>query len=173
MLELLGGDPEFFEPSCISMPATLEALAIGGVKEVDGCVVPKSFKGDRIWDLTRPNVANIDDETGFECDSSEINVESFLTDAIELHELARLGLEVDFLLSTRLASAKISGPFRVIVNARPEDLELKVGNACTVRFHRLRDGQVWLKDDLEGYPEEAIAVFDITADSAATASSLT
>jgi hypothetical protein len=33
--------------------------------------------------------------------------------------------------------------------------------ACTVRFHKVRAGQVWLKDDLESYKEEAILVMDL------------
>jgi hypothetical protein len=169
MLELLGGDPEFYEPSCLSIPAALDALATGGFKEVDGCVVPASLNSDQIWSSTRPKIVNIDDETGFECDLSEINVESFLPPSVEFHELARLGCDFGGFLARKLAVVKIPGRFRVIVSARPKDLESKVGNTCTVRFHRLRDGQVWLEDDLEGYREEAIAVFDVAARSAATA----
>jgi hypothetical protein len=169
MLELLGGDPEFYEPSCLSIPAALDALATGGFKEVDGCVVPASFDRDQIWSSTRPKIVNIDDETGFECDLSEINVENFPLPSVEFHELARLGCDFGFLLATELTATKIPGPFRIIVSARPEDPESKVGNTCTVRFHRLRDGQAWLEDDLEGYREDAIAVFDVAARSAATA----
>jgi len=43
MLELLGGDPHFYESPSVDIPASLEAKPTGGFTEVDGCVVPNSF----------------------------------------------------------------------------------------------------------------------------------
>jgi len=34
------------------------------------------------------------------------------------------------------------------------------GCEATVRFHKLRAGQAWLNENLEGYLEEGIAVLD-------------
>jgi hypothetical protein len=34
------------------------------------------------------------------------------------------------------------------------------GREATVRFHKLRPGQTWLNENLEGYSEEGIAVLD-------------
>jgi hypothetical protein len=40
------------------------------------------------------------------------------------------------------------------------------GESCAVRFHKIRAGQRWLADDLEGYVDEAVLVVEAGADSA-------
>lgn len=160
MLSLLGRDPEFLEPSSVSIPAPLSDWATQGFKEVDGCVVPSSFPSTSIWSSSRVKTENIDDETGVESALTEVHIEAFLDEVAGLSEVARLGLDLGFLLQRELKSSRISGPFRIIISAQLADPDLKVGNTCTVRFHKQRTGQVWLDDDLEEYREEAIAVLD-------------
>lgn len=160
MLELLGGDPEFYEQSSLDFPVALEALGSAGFREVDGCIVPQTFSTDTIWSSTRPVVDNIEDQTGFECSLSKVHVDSFVAKETSLSELARLGLDFAWHLRKGLNESKMKGPLRVIVSARAADSESSVGAGCTVRFHRVRAGQVWLSDDLEAYKEEAIAVLD-------------
>ena len=162
MLQLLGGDPEFLEPSSILMPDALVALATSGFKEVDGCVVPASYRDNSIWTSERPRVINTDDETGFECSLSETSIENFFEEEIGLQELARTGHDFAFLLGRQLLQSGIDGSFRIIVCARHADADLRVRENCTVRYHKLRSGQVWLDDNLEAYKEEAIAALDFT-----------
>lgn len=81
-----------------------------------------------------------------------------MPEGTNLAELTRLGLDFAFLLRGALLDSRLPGPFAIIVSAHKSDLELNVGPTCTVRFHRIRAGQVWMADDLEGYKEEAIAV---------------
>jgi hypothetical protein len=100
------------------------------------------------------------DETGIEAALSEINIERFLDKPISQSELSRLGLDFGFLLRKELMRSGIAGPFRVIVSSHPADPYLNVRETCTVRFHRKREGQVWLDDQLESYKTEAIAVLD-------------
>ena len=157
MLSLLGGDPEFLEPSSIQMPEGLASIATGGFIEFDGCVVFKSISD---VDSTRRILASGDDETGIEAALSEINIEQFLDKPIDPSELSRLGLDFGFLLGKELMRSGLAGPFRVIVSTQPADPSLNVGGTCTVRFHRKREGQVWFDDALENYKSEAVAVLD-------------
>jgi hypothetical protein len=160
MLELLGGDPEFHEPSSIMTPDALVAFATSGFKVVEGCVVLASYTGNSIWTSERTKIANVDDETGFECSLSEIHIEDFFESDIGLEELARSGNDFAFQLGRALLESGIDGPFRTIVSARCADQSVRVKETCTVRFHKLRPGQVWLDENLEAYNEEAIAVLD-------------
>jgi hypothetical protein len=157
MLRLLGGDPEFLEPSSIPMPDELAVIVAGGFDESEGCVAFRSI-GD--VDQARRNLDPRDDETGIEAALSEINIERFLDRPVEQSELTRLGLDFGFLLGKELMHSGIVGPFRVIVSTQPADPSTSVGDTCTVRFHRMREGQVWLDDELENYKTEAVAVLD-------------
>jgi hypothetical protein len=164
MLDLLGADPNHYEGSSIETPASLVALATGGFKEVDDCVVPADYPESSIWSAERPKVTNIDDETGFECSISEIHIEGHFDVPIEFEELVRTGKDVAFYFGSELSKSEIEGSFRVIVSAKRADSECNVGDACVVRYHKLRAGQVWLDDNLEAYKEEAIAVLDFLHD---------
>jgi hypothetical protein len=95
MLRLLGGDPEFLEPSSIPMPDGLALIATGGFNETDGCVV---FRSTSSFDPTPQIHDNGDDETGIEAALSEINIERFLDKPKDPSELSRLGLDFGFLL---------------------------------------------------------------------------
>lgn len=158
MLDLLGGDPEYYETSVLLIPESLQEELKLGFKEFEGCVVPMSFLPSLIWSESRPKIDNIDDETGFECGLSHVHLEGFLPEGTSLTELARLGLDFACLLRGALLASRLSGPFAIVVSAHKADLELKIGATCTVRFHRIRAGQAWAADDLEKYKEEAIAV---------------
>jgi hypothetical protein len=71
-----------------------------------------------------------------------------------------MGLDFAFLLRGALLNSRVLGPFRIIISTQLPDQSLNVGTNCTVRFHRMRLGQEWLKDDLDSYKEEALAVLD-------------
>jgi hypothetical protein len=109
---------------------------------------------------TRRFLDETDDETGIEAALNDINVERFLGKPTDRSELSRLGLDFGFLLGKKLMRSGIAGPFRVIVSTHPADPSLSVGDTCRVTFHRKREGQVWLDDDLENYKLEAVAVLD-------------
>jgi hypothetical protein len=160
MLELLGGDPEFFEPNAEPVPESLVGKLVGGFKEANGCVVPSSFQATSIWSEARPRINNVDDETGFECALSEVYLEDFVDKATPLSELARIGVAYAMYLRKMLLESPVSGTFRIIVDAQRPDAEPGVGNACCVRFHKVRPGQAWLTDDLELYKENGVLVIE-------------
>jgi hypothetical protein len=163
MLELLGGDPEFYEMASIPMPPELEACVTDGFKEVDGCIVPKSFELLRIFSDAKPRIANQHDETSVECSIHEVSIDAYFNRDVDLKELARTGCDFAWLVRRELLRSNVQGPIRIIVSAQAPDVQLRVGPTCTVRFHRLRNGQAWLANDLEGYRLEAIAAFDFSA----------
>ncbi len=160
MLALLGGDPDFHEPNAEPVPDLLINEVREGFKDVDGCVVPRSFEATSIWSEIRTTSNNSDDETGFECSLSKVHLEYFVDADVPLSELARIGCAYAMYLRRALLGSQVSGDFRIIVSAQMPDPTLKVGNVCTVRFHKIRPGQAWLGDDLEAYAEEAIWVFE-------------
>lgn len=160
MLELLGGDPEFHEPNTEPVPELLVAELRDGFKEVDGCVVPRSFQASSIWSETRLRKQNVDDETGFECSLSKMHLDEFVDPSISLSELARIGCAYAMYLRGALLASPVSGHFRIIVDAQIPDAEFRVGNVCSVRFHKIRPGQAWLVDDLETYKQNALWVFE-------------
>jgi len=160
MLELLGGDPEFYEPNSEPVSESLVGKLREGFKEVEGCVVPQSFQERSIWSETRPRVNNVDDETSFECSLSKIHLEDFVARDVPLSELARLGCAYAMYLRRALLDSPVSGNFRIIVDAQIPHAALQGGNVCSVRFHRIRPDQAWLATDLESYKENALLVFD-------------
>jgi hypothetical protein len=160
MLELLGGDPEFYEPNSEPVPAVLVGKLKEGFKEVDGCVVPRSFQARSIWSEKRPRANSVDDETGFECSLSTVNLEDFVDAGVPLSELARIGCAYAMYLRRALLASPVLGNFRIIVDAQVPDAKLRVGRVCSVRFHKVRLDQAWLADDLESYRENALLVLD-------------
>lgn len=157
MLQLLGEDPEFLEPSSIPIPNELVSIASSGFEERGGCVVLRAIP---VVDATRRFLEETDNETGVEAALSEINIERFLGKPIDRSELSRLGLDFGFLMGKELMRSGFAGPFRVIVSTQQADPSLSVGDTCTVRFHRKREGQIWLNDDLESYKSESVAILD-------------
>ena len=63
------------------------------------------------------------------------------------------------LLAERIAKqlANFPGRYNVIVSYD--------GEGCVVRFHKVRAGESWLADDLEGYAEEGVLVIEAGASS--------
>lgn len=160
MLELLGGDPEFHEPNSEPVPASLVDELKEGFKEVEGCVVPHSFQATSIWSNTRPRANNVDDETGFECNMSKVHLDAFVDENVPLSELARIGCAYAMYLRQAILRSQVSGDFRIIVDTQLPDANFRVGNVCSVRFHKTRPGQAWLVDDLESYKENALWVLE-------------
>ena len=64
------------------------------------------------------------------------------------------GLFIAEQVSKRLIG--LPGRFNVIVSYD--------GESCAVRFHKIRDGEKWLSEDLESYVDEGILVIEAGAD---------
>jgi hypothetical protein len=117
-----------------------------GVVEVEGCVLLRAM---------RPAAGRSDapphrDHTHREC---SINRHRF--DALHGADRAlATALTYAGQLVEMLERSGCAGPFRVILSRDPAD------RSCNVRFHRLRQDESWLADDLESYGEEAVLVLD-------------
>jgi hypothetical protein len=111
----------------------LSSVLSAGFVEDKGCVLLASATRDSAFDR-----AATQDETGYECFINHVHVEN-LGEALEFARRLNNAL-----------SATFAADFVVIVSFD--------GRKATVRFHRLRAGQIWLNKDLEEYREEGIAV---------------
>ena len=131
----MSGLLEVLQTRDIVLSAEVARVLAGGFVEEQGCVLLAS----QVHNVVRTRVADTQDETGYECFINHVHLKS-LQEALEL---ARR-------LSKALAN-RFTGQFSVIVSFD--------GREATVRFHRVRAGQIWLSDDLEEY-EEGIAVLD-------------
>jgi len=151
MLQLLGGDPEFFEMSAKELPAALLEKAATPLTEKDGCIVP----------LQKPTAVFIDDETGTECFWTKFHLDDYLPAGTTIEEFARTALDFVWPLRSSIASSQLTGSFRMIASVDPACDEEEIPS-CTIRFHRLRPNQAWISDELESYKKEAIAVCDFT-----------
>jgi len=160
MLQLLGGDPEFYEPSSFTIRAALVNQLSRPLKEVQGCVVPIEFPHSSIWGNSRPRIDMIDDETGFECSWSKTYLGEFLPTSVTLEERARMSLDCAFVLRSALHTSLLSGSFRIIISAQLPDPDLDVTPDCNIRFHRRRPAQLFIVEDIDSYTHEALAVAD-------------
>jgi hypothetical protein len=104
----------------------------------------------------------ITDPTGIECRVNKWHVDEFLdlTDYSESF-IARLGIRFADALRAKLVATSIPGDFRAIISVS-EPFEVSRSPGCTVRCHKRRPGNAWLREDLEGYKSEALAVIDWT-----------
>ena len=122
------------------------------VMEAGGCFLLRGF-------VQRPHLSPADfpDPTGLECSANKIRIEP-LFDA-RLIDSCPLLLLTAGLMTARALSRELSGKparFNVIVSYD--------GETCAVRFHKIRAGQHWLAEDLEGYVDEGVLVFEAGQD---------
>ncbi len=118
------------------------------VVEAGGCFLLRGF-------VRKPHLspADVPDQTGLECSANRLRMEALFPPRIVLS--CPLLLLTAGLLTARAISAELSrlpGRFNVILSYD--------GESCAVRFHKIRAGQRWLAEDLEGYVDEGVLVFE-------------
>ncbi|HUJ29391.1 MAG TPA: hypothetical protein VLW85_25400 [Myxococcales bacterium] len=123
-----------------------------GVVEAGGCFLLRGF-------AKKPHLSPADfpDPTGLECSANKLLMEGMF-DA-HLIDSCPLLLLTAGLITARALSGELSrhpGRFNVILSYD--------GDSCAVRFHKIRAGQRWLADDLEGYVDEGVLVFEAGAE---------
>jgi hypothetical protein len=112
----------------------------------EDCVLLKSQ-----WEVNKHvKIADRFDKTDFECFINHVHLPFDGT-----NESLVSCLEYSATLREALMLLTQDRQFRVIVSLSEDDGE------CTVRFHRIRLGENWIAEDLEGYKSEAILVFDV------------
>jgi hypothetical protein len=118
------------------------------VVEAGGCFLLRGF-------AQRPHLSPADfpDPTGLECSANKLLMEGMF-DA-RLIDSCPLLLLTAGLITARALSSELSrhkGRFNVILSYD--------GDSCALRFHKIRTGQRWLAEDLEGYVDEGVLVFE-------------
>jgi hypothetical protein len=129
------------------LPRRLAEILHDGINLVDDCLV--LGKSDAIPRLDSVRDA-VRDKTGYECFVNHIHLK-------EVGDSAA-GLRQAVAFSTRVALEAV----RVAPNRSLRFIISRNGEDWTVRFHTLRPDESWVSDDLEGYGEEAVLVFDST-----------
>ena len=118
------------------------------VVETSGCWLLGGF-------VKKPHLSPADfpDATCLECSANRLRMETMFP--------ARLVVSCPLLLLTAgLLTAKLlaselgrhEGRFNIILSYD--------GESCAVRFHKVRKGERWLAEDLEGYVDEGVLVFE-------------
>lgn len=92
--------------------------------------------------------ADCEDKTGYECFINHVHLPFDGTGAS-----LKSCLSYAIAFQKGLARIAKSRSFQVIVAV--ED------GGCTIRFHQLREGEVWIEEDLEGYADDAILLLEV------------
>ena len=118
------------------------------VVETGGCFLLGGF-------VKKPHLSPADfpDATGLECSANKLRMEAMFPARI-VQSFPLLLLTAGLVTARTVASelARHPGRFNVIVSFD--------GDSCVVRFHKIRAGEKWLADDLEGYVDEGVLVFE-------------
>ena len=109
--------------------------------------------GDCIVFSGQPHLSRNDfpDRSGYECFANHIHIEDFVSESSP-ENLVDQSFALATSLNQRLREFAPDASFRFIIAAS--------GGGCTLRFHVVRAGEQWEKEDLESYGEEAIAVIE-------------
>jgi len=113
----------------------LSRILNSGFVEENGCV----FLASEAHNSADTRHGELDD-TGLECFVNHLHVKS-------LAEAVQFARRLESALTERFTDS-----FAVVVSFDGRD--------ATVRFHKRRAGEAWVNDNLEGYLDEGIAVFD-------------
>ena len=93
------------------------------------------------------------DPTSLECNANKLSMDEFLSERL-VATCPILLLTMGLAVAERLAGEleQFEGRFNVILSYD--------GEACALRFHRIREGERWLHEELEEYDEEGVLVFE-------------
>jgi len=112
-----------------------------GITIIDGCYFFRSFAPIKGAD-TSDNY----DRTGIECTFNKISMDNIVS-AESAQEQLNYGLYFVYELA-KIIGAQFGHDFNVILSYDKE--------YCFVRFHKIREGEKWLDEDLNNYEMEAI-----------------
>ena len=123
----------------ISVPSPFQMLIGGGFTAAHGCVFLR-----RLFHHGSRGGEPRHDLTGEECSVNSFHLEDYLEVDMsrEAPALAATAVRCVDWLAERLRRFSADS-FRIIVSVD--------GRNSTMRFHKVRDGESWLHDDLEGY----------------------
>ena len=134
-----------------SLDPNLAGIIRRGFVELNGCTVFAQFQSS----AQSVTVADCFDETGYESFINHLHVEDYLDSSFSPLERVAQGFTLTSVLARSLESHYPSITFRILLSCS--------SSGCSVRFHTLRPGQQWIRDDLESYLDEALAVLTTKA----------
>jgi hypothetical protein len=124
----------------------LKELLDAGLVEEEGCWFLKQCR------LKNPHqLSDFQDRTGLECFINKIDIEE--EDSILLYEQGfALVHELQRILSA-------FGYFNIILSVSRTDIDDRPNFlTCNVRFHKVRKGESWLDENLEGYNDDGLFI---------------
>jgi hypothetical protein len=108
----------------------------------------------------RPAVAPESDPTAIECLINKWHIDGFMSaKSCSAKRISLVGIGLAQRLRAKIEDTLIRGDFRLIVSVS-KSLDPPPEYTCTVRFHKLRPGNPWLREDFENYTDEALLVID-------------
>jgi hypothetical protein len=134
----------------IAVPSPFRLFVFAGFRDVDGCVFFRElFPHDAV---SLSALSRLRDRTGVECSVNKIHLEDFLEKGMarEAPALALTAVQCSRFLVGYLRTKFPAEPFRIIVSVQDR--------ACTLRFHKVREGEAWI-DDIHAF-EEALFIVE-------------
>lgn len=128
----------------IWLHSKLLSLLKFGFTQERGAVLLQTQK--RLSKEIGPN--NFPDLTGYECFINHVHIEDHVDNGISSNDILKHGLAFAQKMAEELRSSFPGERFKVIVAINE--------SGCSVRFHRIRDGENWLPDNIEEYPESIL-----------------
>jgi len=135
-----------------SLSSKLSTLLESRIEERD-----KTFCFTSLRSTISEPVMFFGDLTGYECAVNHIHIDDFLEPGSQQKQglLFRSAIAFAYRLKEKLISTFPKQNFNII-------LGYSLGNppGCTVRFHKIRENESWISDNLDGYEAEAVMVLD-------------
>ncbi len=130
------------------LPAWLAALLGDGLVEEGGALLLRAqVAGSHAGPEAFPDL------TGYEAFVNHFHVDATSTGFADFQVACRAVDELEH----QISRWPHHGPVRVLLSRNLSGPH----TSSTVRFHRLRPGEVWLRDNLEGYETEAVGFHDL------------
>ncbi len=138
-----------------SLDPNLSSILDSGIREVNGAYLFAKLEGSE----AEPS-SQFMDLTDYEYMVNHIHLEFNLMPQSRKNPriLVRNGVVFADRLRTKLASAFPKIPFRIILSFRSHPIL-----TCVVRFHRIRNNQEPISDNLEDYKSDAMMVVEVPA----------
>lgn len=143
------------------LAAGLRPWLANGIERRGEVLVWSGSLGD---DATAPG--RYRDLSGWECDDSSFHLEDFVPVEVKpLFEHVPQISDADQRVLLRQGIA-FAGEFVRLVRALEDPVPVRAmvgvgGTSGTFRFHRIRRGESWHAEDLDGYRDDKVVVFDI------------
>ncbi|MCB9228345.1 MAG: hypothetical protein H6618_01905 [Deltaproteobacteria bacterium] len=131
-----------------TIPTELEELLSEGVENVEDCIFLKCNVGN----LSNVKKTDFPDNTGLECFVNKINIDNYTDDDPSVSDMLKIGISAINLIKCYLQNK--DDKFAIIYSVQDDDFI-----AASLRFHKCRDGETWISDNLEGYEDATLVAY--------------